>query len=430
MSVVQPLGAFPLPAGLLLVPEDGDAELLEAIEALGAGRLPTSWPPALEAHRLAHADEPQAAHDAIADTDAFAVYNRYVLDPDAHDPAAALASLPARLAPLVDLVRFTAGETEEPPAVAAETDAVVVALALSAQAAHRLAHDDATAAISVLREGADLVEHLAPPLAWILRGNAATIAYEQTGEIAAPQAELSAAAAALAGTDLAISRAELHYQLGTIAHESAAASGGSMQGAMHHYYTALQSITREDAPYLWASAQMNLSAAYLAEPMSEASDSLRMGIAIQALRASLEVFTRESHPSEWATATLNLANALVYTPSVKQGDNLVEAVELYEEVLAVRDRMTDPLGRARVLTNQGNALAHLGVLDQATAKLYEARFLFEEQLDHDGALTVRGLLDEVARHSLPEHGRDGGGRLAMAGNEELRPAPDDRPEGE
>ena len=94
---------------------------------------------------------------------------------------------------------------------------------------------------------------------------------------------------------------------------------------------------------------------------------------------------------------LNLANSLVYTPSSHQGDNLVEAVNLYEAVLAARDRDTDPMGRARVLANQGNVFAHLGDFDQAKAKLYEARFIFEELGDHDAVRTVRGVLDEIAR---------------------------------
>ncbi len=55
------------------------------------------------------------------------------------------------------------------------------------------------------------------------------------------------------------------------------------------------------------------------------------------------------------------------------------------------------MGRARVLANQGNVLAHLGSFDQAKAKLYEARFLFEELGDGDSVRTVRGVLDEIAR---------------------------------
>ena len=75
----------------------------------------------------------------------------------------------------------------------------------------------------------------------------------------------------------------------------------------------------------------------------------------------------------------------------------MEAVEIYEAVLATRDRDSDPQGRARVLANQGNVLAHLGVFDQAKAKLYEARFLFEEAGDTDSVRSVRGVLDEISR---------------------------------
>jgi hypothetical protein len=131
--------------------------------------------------------------------------------------------------------------------------------------------------------------------------------------------------------------------------------------------------------------------------MIEASDQLRLGVAVQSLRSAPKVYTPQTHPERWASTQLNLANSLVYTPSKHQADNLVEAVELYEAVLEVRDRDTDPLGRARVLANQGNVLAHLGMFDPAKAKLYEARFIFEEFSDHDSMRSVRGVLDEVAR---------------------------------
>jgi hypothetical protein len=275
--------------------------------------------------------------------------------------------------------------------------------------------------IRLLHEASDRAARAgAAPLAAVLRGNAGTVAQEHNADGDAAREDLKAAAAALVDTDLVVSKAELHYQLGGIEHERAASAGSTLQPAMHHYYTALQLVTAESAPYLWASTQLNMATAYLSTPMTEATDALRMGIAIQALRAALEVFTKDEHPAQWGTATLNLANALVYTPSVKQGDNLVEAVELYEEVLETRDRDRDPHGRARVLANQGNALAHLGIFDQAKAKLYEARFLFEEHLDHDSALTVRSILDEIVKRSIPDEGRDGSGRMALAGVDGLR----------
>lgn len=70
-------------------------------------------------------------------------------------------------------------------------------------------------------------------------------------------------------------------------------------------------------------------------PMTEASDQLRLGVAVQSLRNALKVFTREDHPERWASTQLNLANSLIYTPSTHQADNLVEAVELYEGVIAL-----------------------------------------------------------------------------------------------
>ena len=146
-----------------------------------------------------------------------------------------------------------------------------------------------------------------------------------------------------------------------------------------------------------AAAHADLAAAYLTMPMVEASSQLRLGVAAQSLRSALTVYTREDHPEHWASVQLNLANSLVYTPSKHQADNLVEAVELYEAVLDARDRHTDPLGRARVLANQGNALAHLGIFTEARAKLYEARSLFEELGDEVSMRAVRGILDEVAR---------------------------------
>ena len=78
----------------------------------------------------------------------------------------------------------------------------------------------------------------------------------------------------------------------------------------------------------------------------------------------------------WASTQLNLANALQYLPSVHQEANLDEAVQLYEEVLQYRDPQRDPLGYARILANQGNALGHLGVLRRRPERLTRARELF------------------------------------------------------
>jgi tetratricopeptide (TPR) repeat protein len=125
--------------------------------------------------------------------------------------------------------------------------------------------------------------------------------------------------------------------------------------------------------------------------MSSEGDRIRVGVAVNALRAALRVFTPESHPAAWASTQLNLANALQYLPSVHQEENLDESVHLYEEILQHRDPDLDPLGYARILANQGNALGHLGVFSDARDRLTTAREIFARQGD---AESVAGV-DEI-----------------------------------
>lgn len=396
----QSLAIFPLPAGLLLV--DGEQPEHDEVRAtLVAGRLPTTWPAGLAGHELAHAGRLTEALAAFSGDGPIERFNRYVLDPESVDVAALRADLPDEVATLLDVVQYVIGATDTVPE-RGSTDAEVAALVLSSRASAALTDHDAPAAVALLHEAAQTCADSAPVFAALLRGNAGTLAHEHGLDRAAARRDLEGAVRDLATTDLTLARAELHHQLATLLHEDAAAADQPPTGAIHHYYCVLQLVTEESAPELWAAANLSLGTAYLTMPMTQASDTLRSGVAMQALRAALRVFSRETHPQQWSAATVNLANALVYAPSIKQGDNLVEAVELYEAVLEQRGRHDDPLGRARVLANQGNALAHLGIFDQSKAKLHEARSLFEEALDHDSVMAVRSILDELSRAQVPE----------------------------
>lgn len=396
----QPLGALGFPAGLLLVPGDA-ADVAAARETLAAGRLPETWPSELEGHRLVHLDRLDEAMAAFAGSDGVSAYHRWLLDPRAETAGDVRDGLPPAVAALVDVVLHTVGAIGPPCAadlseqVAPEVRALVLAAeATGAAEAGRLGE-----AVAGLQEAADTVAALLPATAGVLRGTAGLLLAD-SGDPEGAQGPLAAALDELAGADLPEVRAELHLRLGSAAQEQAARGGDArtlLHRAIDHYYDGLKLVTEESAPSLWASLTMNLATAHLAVPMTQASDQLRLGVATQALRACRRVFTPETAPVPWSTATLNLANALVYTPSTHQADNLVEAVELYEEVLRSGVRDADPVGRARLLTNQGNALAHLGAFDEARAKLVEARFVFEEHLDHDSAATVRGILDEIAK---------------------------------
>jgi tetratricopeptide (TPR) repeat protein len=395
----QPLGLFPLPLGYMLIPASQDDEATEsARQTMLDGRLPERWPASLRAHELAAAGNRDAAIAALeSQADPVARYNRFVLDSRSID-ADDLRSTLGEFAVLVDVVLFTLGRADTPP-LCDGSDGEIAAAVLSAQASHALADGNVEAATELLDRAADAAECVSKSLTGLLMGAAGALARDQGNPDCV--ARLQKALATLDGADgLRMARAEIHMCLAGVLHEQAQQRPELLATAIPHYHSTLQLIKRDDAPMLWAGAHARLATAYLTMPMVEASGQLRLGVAAQSLRSALTVYTRDEYPAEWASVQLNLANSLVYTPSRHQRENLVEAVEIYEALLQMRDRATDPLGRARVLTNQGNVLAHLGVFEDAKAKLYEARFLFEELGDNDSVRTVRGVLDEIARQRV------------------------------
>ncbi|WP_261559955.1 hypothetical protein [Frankia tisae] len=393
----QPVGVFPLPAGFLLVP--GGDDTAELRRTLAAGNHPDAWPARLLALELAYRGDVADAAAQIDGDDPIDRYNRFVLrpaGPPVEDPAQLRQALGAELGILVDVVRFALGDLAEPPPLAGETGEIA-ALVHSAHAAHAMAAGRTGEAAAALGRAVAAAWEASPGLAAQLLSTAADLRHSVEGPTDDVLADLTTALAALDGTELVIARAELRLGLGAAYQQRAGTDPAALRTAVEHYLAALRLISVDSAPELFAAVQVNLAAAYLAMPMSQASDQLRIGVAIQGLRTALTVYTPQTHPDQWASTQLNLANALVYAPSAHQKDNLIEAAARYQQVIAARDRDTDPLGHARALANQGNALAHLGAYDQATAVLHEARSIFEESGADDAALAVRGVLDEITR---------------------------------
>jgi tetratricopeptide (TPR) repeat protein len=388
------IGAFPLPFGFLLLPQ-GDSEVDAIRTGLAAGRLPAAWPAFVRSHELALAGDVDGALAHVGGQDPLSRFNQLVLDPDSIDADELRAEVGDELRVLVDVVLFVLGRTDVAPQ-ADGSDGEIAALILAAQAVVALDAADATKAEQLLNSAIDAALPLAPALAGVLHGAAAQAAKQAGGPERAID-HLVAGIGLLASTDLTVGCAEQHLELAATYQEQADDHRELLARAVHHYHCALQIISQDDAPELFAAAHANLATAYLTMPMVEASDQLRLGVAVGSLRSALQVYTPETHPQQWSSAQLNLANALVYAPSTHQADNLVEAVELYEAVLEARSRETDALGYARVLANQGNALAHLGMFEHARGKLVEARFIFEEFHEYESVTSVRGILDEMAR---------------------------------
>lgn len=394
----QPVGVFPLPAGYLLIPFGEGHD--DVREQLLAGKRPAELPESLSFYAAALDGDLDAAAGALVGQDLITRANRLVLDPsrellDSLLTDDELDAVPG-LRTHVEMVGFVVGLLLDPPKPDA-ADGEFAAMAHSAVATLALERHDTALAVEELEQAAQAAHTVSAPMAGQLLGQLANVQLDEGGTQRA-SITFQAAIDAMEDTDLFVSRAELHVSAGAMFQEMSEAAPRLMNQAINHYHQALALVSSETAPETFAIANANLGLAYITMPMTEASDQLRVGVAVQSMREALEYFTPETHPDRWSSTQLNLANALVYMPSKHQADNIAEAVGLYEGVLQHRDRQTDPQGRARVLANQGNALAHLGVFDDAKFKLHEARSIFEEFAEEDAVRSVRGVLDEIARH--------------------------------
>jgi tetratricopeptide (TPR) repeat protein len=407
----QPLGVLPLPAGYLVVPPVPGAEAFAA--ALCAGQTPAA-PPGLGFYALALAGDADAALAALAADDSpEAAYNRLVLGGDQAGYGPLRAALTGELALLLDVLAYTLGWIDAPPDPGAAAGELA-ACALSARAAYALERGQPAQAAAALEAASEAARPVSPLLAAQLLGDLAEIEAAHGAGRRAVQRYREALDLVPAGGPPGL-RAQLAMRLGMLFQNLADGRREWLLEAAKCYQEALKHFTRESHPELFALAQNNLALAYLAMPLTEASDQLRMGVAVQSLREALTIYTQAAYPEHWASAQLNLANALQYLPSRNPEDHLAEAVELYEELLAARSRAADPLGYARVLANQGNALAHLGIFAHARPKLAEAMRLFAAAGDRDAAAAVGAALDEIAeREALKQQGQPDGAVPAPA----------------
>lgn len=401
----QPLGIFPLPASYLVLPAGDDVADYQA--ELLRGRIPAIAPAGARFYQLALSGERAAAlAELIGDDTPEAAYNRFVLESDSGEYQRLRRLLADDLALLLEVVAYTLGWINTPPDPGASTGEIR-ACALSTRAAHALEQENYPAALRDLEAAAAAAREASPLLAAHILGDMAEVRRHLHGtDMALIELEREAVRL-LSESGLAEAHAQASLRLGMHLQELSGERRGLLLEAARCYQAALRTLTRDSSPELYALAQTNLALAYLAMPLTESSDQLRKGIAIQSLREALTIYTRERYPEEWASAQLNLANALQYLPSSHPQDNLAEAVELYEDLLQARSPESDPIGCARLLSNQGNALAHLGIFDHARAKLSAGAALFTAGGDHESAATVTTLIASIEQAAHEDLVSDG-----------------------
>jgi tetratricopeptide (TPR) repeat protein len=145
-----------------------------------------------------------------------------------------------------------------------------------------------------------------------------------------------------------------------------------LEEAAAAHRTALEELTRERAPFAWATAQNNLGNALMRLGERE-SGTAHLEEAVRAYRAALEELTRERVPLDWAMTQNNLGNALLRLGERESGTaGLKEAVVAYRAALEEYRRDVSPLEWAIIQNNLGNVLARLGARESSPPQLEAA----------------------------------------------------------
>ena len=372
----QPVGIFPLPRSHLLVPPGHDAaraQLMlgcaEAWEGLGA-----------------------SAGDGLLDR-----YNAFVQSPSLDELAAIEAVGDPAITSLVRAAAFAHGLVDRIPEPG-PLDGELAALVRMTAAAGWIERADWARAEEELRAAVAAARDPAPVFAAILAmQHAEVLGMLPEGDPVAILGRLDEAARLAESARLPLLAAEIRMRRG-VALQQAAADGDrpKLLEAVACYQQALAAgISAESSPACYGQVQNNLGLAYLSMPSRASSDLLRTGIAVQSFRQALTVYDRDRDPDMWSSVKMNLASALQYLPSSHPEENLMQAVDAYEDVLQVRTEARDPVAHARVLLNQANALAHLGIFKPAIEKLAHAYKLFSWHDRFEESLTAKEMLDQV-----------------------------------
>lgn len=390
----QPIGVFAAPATYLLLPDAEDnADLVAGV--LDDGRWPDDAPDTWAFYGHVLAGDTGAAYDAVPDGPE-AAFNRFILAPSDEAYVAVRDAAEGDALAFVRAVGTIYGYETEAVDPGDAGSPVVQAFLHATRAGRRLRAGESQAGLDDLEAAEAAARGTSRALVARLLATRARTLHELQGPSAVLVAVYQQADVALKQTGMERLHGLTLLGLGSLYQEMSEGRRHLLLEAARVYQRASQIFTTETDPERHALALNNLALAYLAVPLTQASDQLRTAIAVQALRDALKVYTREAYPDAWASTTLNLANALQYAPTGDPEGHLWQAVELYQEVLEVRTPESDPGGHARTLANQANALAHLGAYSRAIPLLIEARDRFRTLGDDDGAKTVDEALAEIA----------------------------------
>jgi tetratricopeptide (TPR) repeat protein len=168
---------------------------------------------------------------------------------------------------------------------------------------------------------------------------------------------------AVKGEERALEAAERLWREGT-----AASQRHEFEKALEAYQRALQQLSREEAPVLWAGVWVDIGRAHAELGIRSEGQAIHrhLSAAIHAFGRALkvEVYTREKQPQGWATTQYHLGNALreqgLRAEGTQAAELLGEAVAAYRRALEVYTREQHPQVWAVMQARLGNALQEQG----------------------------------------------------------------------
>ncbi|QBK24977.1 tetratricopeptide repeat protein [Ureibacillus thermophilus] len=389
----QPIGVFPGTAGFFLLPPIDHADTI--MPSLLQGFMPKPCPKEWQFFLAAIEGEPVERVEELLPETPEGHFNRFILYPEKEYYEKAKSMLEEDLLLLLDAVAWRFNMKQEPPCYEDKTVGEIRAFILATHAYDAFQQNNWIKGIELLEEAAQAVQDISPIFSARLLSEAASTK-QSLGMVDKQLIELYKTALKLIEqSPFEDMRAELTFQLGTAYQELADGNKTYYQEAIKCYNKALKTFRKDQYPENYAMIHMNLALSYIAMPPNAHNYQLKNAMAIQSLREALRYLDKEIHRDLWCSATINLANALQYAKSSHIEDNLWEAVALYEDVLKVRRKETDPHGYARLVANQGTALSHLGAFSSAVPKLTEAKQIFKELGDKESAKVVEDMLQEI-----------------------------------
>ncbi len=171
----------------------------------------------------------------------------------------------------------------------------------------------------------------------------------------------------------------------------------SIDEAINNFSSALEKISKETNPMVWAETSFNLAGSYQQKATIDGSEE-DFAKAITNYQSTLDVFTFDAYPIKWAEVMNSIGKSLqVFGEINKDFDALKRAVKMYRQSLMVRSKDMYPLLWAHTQNNLGSVQFLLArhLKDKDTlAKSIESFTMAKDVYSESGAIRMQTIVEK------------------------------------